>query len=204
MSTYSVRKRCKMFWTHHATFFLSTLLDVVTYLSLTRSMSWWNRSTCSKLALSVTEKTMRNPSPVLMYCSLIALNSSWPAVSSTVKMETHKWRIKKWLLDAGESLLFVLFIYFFLSETKPSDLCSYVQNFTARYRSRALKHTVTNHCGFVDEVEWGNKYKISKRMSLLVILYLFLVKSNKVMNQSWTESLFNILTHYYKVSSFFE
>lgn len=63
---------------------------VVTYLSLTRRMSWWNRSTCSKLALSVTEKTMRNPSPVLIYCSLIALNSSWPAVSSTMKMEGHR------------------------------------------------------------------------------------------------------------------
>lgn len=60
------------------------------YLSLTRSMSWWNRSTCSKLALSVTEKTMRKPSPVLMYCSLIALNSSWPAVSSTGWMWKQK------------------------------------------------------------------------------------------------------------------
>lgn len=46
-------------------------------------MSWWNRSTCSKLALSVTEYTIRNPSPVRMYCSRMALNSSCPAVSST-------------------------------------------------------------------------------------------------------------------------
>lgn len=113
MGTSSVRKRCKMLWTHHAIFLLSTLLDVVTYLSLTRSMSWWNRSTCSKLALSVTEKTMRNPSPVLMYCSLIALNSSWPAVSSTVKMETHKcivWR--------GWVFIICSFYLFFLSENK--------------------------------------------------------------------------------------
>ncbi|TNN72129.1 hypothetical protein EYF80_017706 [Liparis tanakae] len=33
---------------------------------------------------------MRKPSPVLMYCSLMALNSSWPAVSSTAEMEGHK------------------------------------------------------------------------------------------------------------------
>ena len=53
------------------------------HLSLTRRMSWWKRSTCSKLALSVTEKTMRKPSPVRMYCSRMALNSSCPAVSRT-------------------------------------------------------------------------------------------------------------------------
>lgn len=37
------------------------------------------------LFLSVTEYTSKNPSPVLRYCSLIVLNSSWPAVSSTEK-----------------------------------------------------------------------------------------------------------------------
>lgn len=78
----------------------SNALVIVTYRSLTRSMSWWNRSTCSKLALSVTEKTMRKPSPVLMYCSLIALNSSWPAVSSTAKT-----RDTKVLLYGGFSLI---------------------------------------------------------------------------------------------------
>ena len=36
------------------------------------------------LLRSVTEKTSKNPSPDLIYCSLIALNSSWPAVSKTV------------------------------------------------------------------------------------------------------------------------
>lgn len=80
--------------------YISFSWALVIYLSLTRKMSWWNRSTCSKLALSVTEKTMRNPSPVLIYCSLIALNSSWPAVSSTVKMDGHKYTV---------GLLFLLF-----------------------------------------------------------------------------------------------
>jgi len=37
------------------------------------------------LLRSVTENTNRKPSPDLIYCSLIALNSSWPAVSSTEK-----------------------------------------------------------------------------------------------------------------------
>ena len=35
----------------------------------------------------MTENTMRNPSPERMYCSLIALNSSWPAVSKTKRRE---------------------------------------------------------------------------------------------------------------------
>lgn len=35
------------------------------------------------LPLSVTEKTSRKPSPVLMYCSRMAPNSSCPAVSRT-------------------------------------------------------------------------------------------------------------------------
>jgi len=35
------------------------------------------------LLRSVTENTNKKPSPDLMYCSLIALNSSWPAVSNT-------------------------------------------------------------------------------------------------------------------------
>lgn len=42
------------------------------------------------LPLSVTEKTSRKPSPVLMYCSLMAPNSSCPAVSRTRKhIDTH-------------------------------------------------------------------------------------------------------------------
>lgn len=76
-------------------------------------MSWWNRSTCSKLALSVTEKTMRNPSPVLIYCSLIALNSSWPAVSSTMKMKGHK--CVTW---CGWDFLFLTFLF----KTHPYDV----------------------------------------------------------------------------------
>lgn len=41
------------------------------------------------LPLSVTEKTSRKPSPVLMYCSLMAPNSSCPAVSRTGHTHTH-------------------------------------------------------------------------------------------------------------------
>ena len=41
------------------------------------------------LPLSVTEKTSRKPSPVLMYCSLMAPNSSCPAVSRT-RERAHK------------------------------------------------------------------------------------------------------------------
>lgn len=40
-------------------------------------------NTDTNLPLSVTEKTKRKPSPVLIYCSLIAPNSSCPAVSRT-------------------------------------------------------------------------------------------------------------------------
>lgn len=40
-------------------------------------------TTVTHLPLSVTEKTSRKPSPVLMYCSLMAPNSSCPAVSRT-------------------------------------------------------------------------------------------------------------------------
>nr|CAD7445244.1 unnamed protein product [Timema bartmani] len=36
--------------------------------------------------LSVTENTRRKPSPDLMYCSRMALNSSCPAVSSTASI----------------------------------------------------------------------------------------------------------------------
>ena len=58
----------------------------------------------TNLPLSVTEKTKRKPSPVLMYCSLIAPNSSCPAVSRTKEKTTHvtvfvfsfyKWRPHK-------------------------------------------------------------------------------------------------------------
>jgi len=41
------------------------------------------------LLRSVTEKTSKKPSPDLIYCSLIALNSSWPAVSNTVTRTLH-------------------------------------------------------------------------------------------------------------------
>ena len=51
--------------------------------SLTLSICLWNLANSSKLAWSATEKTRRKPSPDLMYCSRIALNSSWPAVSKT-------------------------------------------------------------------------------------------------------------------------
>lgn len=51
---------------------------------------------------------MRNPSPVLMYCSLIALNSSWPAVSSTVDTEGQTRVFKKgktsWKLKSAFAL----------------------------------------------------------------------------------------------------
>lgn len=46
-----------------------------------KSRSTFNTGT--NLPLSVTEKTNRKPSPVLIYCSLIAPNSSCPAVSRT-------------------------------------------------------------------------------------------------------------------------
>lgn len=48
-------------------------------------------TTVTHLPLSVTEKTSRKPSPVLMYCSLMAPNSSCPAVSRTggVRTVTH-------------------------------------------------------------------------------------------------------------------
>jgi len=39
----------------------------------------------SYLNLSDTENTNKKPSPERIYCSLMALNSSWPAVSKTVK-----------------------------------------------------------------------------------------------------------------------
>lgn len=42
-------------------------------------------TTVTHLPLSVTEKTSRKPSPVLMYCSLMAPNSSCPAVSRTAE-----------------------------------------------------------------------------------------------------------------------
>lgn len=45
--------------------------------------------TVTHLPLSVTEKTSRKPSPVLMYCSLMAPNSSCPAVSRTRRARTH-------------------------------------------------------------------------------------------------------------------
>ena len=54
-----------------------------TYLSLTRRICVWKWWMFSKLCVSVTEYTRRNPSPFRIYCSRIALNSSWPAVSST-------------------------------------------------------------------------------------------------------------------------
>ena len=43
----------------------------------------WNLKISSYDVLSDKEKTRRKPSPDLMYCSLMALNSSWPAVSKT-------------------------------------------------------------------------------------------------------------------------
>lgn len=91
---------------------LSSSTSLLTYRSLTRRMSWWKRSTCSKLALSVTEKTMRNPSPVLMYCSLIALNSSCPAVSSTVDTEGHKYTSLKGKTDWNLKSAFALTIQY--------------------------------------------------------------------------------------------
>ena len=45
--------------------------------------------TTADLLLSVTENTSRKPSPDLIYCSLIALNSSWPAVSNTKTSKIH-------------------------------------------------------------------------------------------------------------------
>lgn len=53
------------------------------HLSLTLRICVWKFCMFWKLWRSVTENTSRNPSPFLIYCSLIALNSSWPAVSST-------------------------------------------------------------------------------------------------------------------------
>lgn len=51
--------------------------------------------TVTYLPLSVTEKTSRKPSPVLMYCSLMAPNSSCPAVSRTREHEHVRWQKKK-------------------------------------------------------------------------------------------------------------
>ena len=48
----------------------------------------FNNAKNAHLVLFVNEKTNKKPSPVLMYCSLIALNSSWPAVSKT---EIREW-----------------------------------------------------------------------------------------------------------------
>lgn len=47
--------------------------------------------TVTHLPLSVTEKTSRKPSPVLMYCSLMAPNSSCPAVSRTREFVHTHW-----------------------------------------------------------------------------------------------------------------
>ncbi|CAI9168823.1 unnamed protein product [Rangifer tarandus platyrhynchus] len=56
-------------------------------LSLTRRMSWWKQSTCSKVVLSVTEKTMGKPPPVRRYSSRKALTfTSRRAGSRTSKM----------------------------------------------------------------------------------------------------------------------
>lgn len=56
-------------------------------LSLTRRMSWWKQSTCSKAVLSVTEKRMGKLSPVRKYCFRKALTfTSRPAGSRTSKM----------------------------------------------------------------------------------------------------------------------
>lgn len=70
------------------------------HLSLTRRMSWWKWSTCSKVALSVTKKTMGKPSPVRMYCSGEALNSScWPCP------EHPRWHTDcRYLYVSGKSL----------------------------------------------------------------------------------------------------
>lgn len=51
--------------------------------SFTRRICRWNLNISSKLEWSVTEKTRRKPSPDRIYCSRIAENSSWPAVSNT-------------------------------------------------------------------------------------------------------------------------
>jgi len=57
-------------------------------LSFTLSICCWNVKISSKLCRDVIEYTRRNPSPVRMYCSLIAEYSSWPAVSSTSSKAT--------------------------------------------------------------------------------------------------------------------
>lgn len=44
------------------------------------------------LPLSLSANTSRKPSPERMYCSLIAPNSSWPAVSKTAHTHTHTER----------------------------------------------------------------------------------------------------------------
>lgn len=56
--------------------------------SLTRRICFWNLLISAKLLWSVNENTNKNPSPDRMYCSRIALNSSWPAVSRTRIRET--------------------------------------------------------------------------------------------------------------------
>ena len=51
------------------------LNDEFPYQSLTLRISLCKVLMSSKLPLSITEYTKRNPSPVCMYCSRMALNS---------------------------------------------------------------------------------------------------------------------------------
>lgn len=90
------------------------------YRSFTRKICWlkiwisskldWVSASLTRgyLLLSVIAYTSKNPSPVRMYCSLIALYSSWPAVSrmsrrATSSSMTHCFRYESSMVGSYSS-----------------------------------------------------------------------------------------------------